>query len=531
MRLLAAIHRWLGALAAVLVLVIAGSGALLLFADDYYRWRLPELRGQATDPAISATAIATVAKAVGTGGGTIAMPTTTLPAFIRYLPDGGRALHAADDGHLIAEWTVWQSLPGFAFDAHAHLLAGEPGHWLVGVVGASLILMLLSGLWLWWPRRRQLALRQWLPRRSTSAALLRSHVAQGVLISLGIAFMGFSGIALVFDGAAQSSLNALFGKHGPDRPDPIRISTIGPSTPIDWAKTLNSTKAAFPEAALRMIRLPSAPGQPLQLRLRQPQELHPNGRTYLLLDPRNGRTLQRIDATRLGLGPQLYNSLYPLHAGKTGWTGHRLSLLVIAVVLSWVSFSGLWLFVRRQRRRIANAEKRRAIAPVPVAYRSFWYRGVPMPTDTTYAAIQQGLTDWQREAEESMRATGSGAVPGPSSGIPEHVRAFLDQKLSQAQSLYWVGEYFAQAQQMAKYPPGFESPHPAFLAYRGPGIAAQDHVQSHLFDFQCPQCGSSEQVVVLASEWGVSIQNGDARGTFSAKCSRCRRAFSGGFED
>ncbi|MEM7347318.1 MAG: hypothetical protein AAF485_24020 [Chloroflexota bacterium] len=84
---------------------------------------------------------------------------------------------------------------------------------------------------------------------------------------------------------------------------------------------------------------------------------------------------------------------------------------------------------------------------------------------------------------------------------------------------------------MDDYPPGFESSHITNLFYRGPGIAAGEHVQSHLFDFRCPACGETDQVTVLSSEWSVSIINGDARGIFKAICTACNKTFSGGFDD
>ncbi|MCB1590445.1 MAG: hypothetical protein KDI56_16150 [Xanthomonadales bacterium] len=145
--------------------------------------------------------------------------------------------------------------------------------------------------------------------------------------------------------------------------------------------------------------------------------------------------------------------------------------------------------------------------------------------------IKNALADWQQAAETAMRAGHSAAVPSPSSDLPGHIRAFLDEALAKASSLYWVRDVFAQALELAKYPPGFVAPHPAYLAYRGAGIAADKHVQSHLFNFACPVCGSTKDAVVLTSEWGVNLNNGDARGRFTARCARCDNPFSGGFED
>ena len=153
-----------------------------------------------------------------------------------------------------------------------------------------------------------------------------------------------------------------------------------------------------------------------------------------------------------------------------------------------------------------------------------------MPSDTNYEKIKQALTAWQAKAEKAIKAGQSPLVDYQSEMIPPHVQEHLQKKLPKAESAYGVGVYFDEAIQMAKYPPGFVSPHPAYLAYKGPGISAEDHVQNHLFRFQCPLC-RSKRVMVLSSEWGVNITNGDARGTFKAKCQRCRKTFSGGFED
>ena len=125
-----------------------------------------------------------------------------------------------------------------------------------------------------------------------------------------------------------------------------------------------------------------------------------------------------------------------------------------------------------------------------------------MPTNAEYSQIKQALQKWQNTAEDSLKAGNSPAVPHQSPIIPDHVREYLEAKLPKAESLYRIGVYFQEAIEMAKYPAGFESPHPAYLAYKGPGIPATEHVQNHLFDFKWPRCRSLKHVTVLSSEWG-----------------------------
>lgn len=350
MRALVLLHRWVGALLALALLAIAGSGALLLFADDYLRWRLPVLAEFSAAPAPTPQALANVIAQAQAIGGTVAFPKNALPAYVHYLPGGGQRLHHPLDGRLIAEWGPLETVPGALFELHAHLLAGETGHLMVGAIALLLMAMLLSGLLLWWRLRRGLPLRHWRPRSAHSRELLRSHSAQGVWLSLGLGFMAVSGASLVFHTQAAALFNGLLGAHGPLSPTPQTVPAAIPLAKADWQRVLARAGEHFPDAQLRMLTLPRSVDAPLVLRLKRAAELHPNGRSYLSIDPATGSVLQAIDATRTGLGPSVLNSLYPLHAGKTGWTGHRAVLLLIAMALCWISASGLWLFLRRQQR-------------------------------------------------------------------------------------------------------------------------------------------------------------------------------------
>ena len=364
MKALVLLHRWVGALLALALFAVAASGALLLFADDYLRWRLPVLAEFAVAPPPNPQALANVIAQAAELGGTVALPKDTLPAYIHYLPDGGQRLHHPADGRLIAEWGPLDTVPGALFELHANLLAGEAGHLLLGVIALLLVAMVLTGLVLWWRLRRGLPLRHWRPRSTQSRELLRSHSAQGVGLALGLGFMAVSGASLVFHAQTSALLTGLLGAQGPLGPQPRTLAAPIHLAAVDWGSVLDHARQHFPDARLRMLTLPRDTDAPVVLRLKRAAELHPNGRSYLSIDPTSGAVLDHIDATQTGLGPAVLNSLYPLHAGKTGWAGHRVVLLLLALALCWISLSGLWLFLRRQRhrpeRKLAPAQARTA---------------------------------------------------------------------------------------------------------------------------------------------------------------------------
>jgi uncharacterized iron-regulated membrane protein len=120
---------------------------------------------------------------------------------------------------------------------------------------------------------------------------------------------------------------------------------------------METAAASFPAGTVRFVSPPRRAGEPVVIRLRNEGELHPNGRSYLVVHPRTAEALERIDATRRGAGPAVFDALYPLHAGKTGWPGYRLLLSVVSLSLLFICLSGLRLMLGRRRLRAGDSRR------------------------------------------------------------------------------------------------------------------------------------------------------------------------------
>lgn len=344
--MLSSLHRWLGVSLAILALVAAFTGVLLLWSDEYYQWRYPALAQAHPQSSVHAVAIEQTLAAARVPVKTLVMPTEGKPAFHLYLADGSQALHAPGDGALIAQWDALDTLPSFLFEAHVRLFAGEVGHTITGIAGLLLLLMLVTGLLVWGPRRRVFRLRRAWPRKASAPMLLNAHAAQGVLASAVLAMLFLTGSAIVFHEPVERLVGLLSASEAVTRPTVLAVT--GASGNVNWRSVLATAKSEFTTAQLRMVSLPDGPGLPVVLRFKMPSELHPNGRSYLVLHPDNGRVLERIDATKTGMGPAAYNLLYPLHAGKTGWPGYRLLLALAGLVLMFQVTTASWVFIRRK---------------------------------------------------------------------------------------------------------------------------------------------------------------------------------------
>ncbi len=350
------LHRWLGVVIAAWLAVATLSGLALLWADEYVDWRYPQLPETVPEPSPDGAVIALITDAAGGQLTALGMPRPGRPAYHAYLADGGERLYHPETGVAVAEWGWTDSLPAFLFELHSYLLAGDPGHTLVGILGCLALVSLLTGSWLWLRRRAVFRLRYFWPRTGESRYLLRGHAAQGATLGLAFAGLVLTGVAMVFPDPFRSSLNVLLGAQPPFAPGAATVEAG--STAVDWPRVLGAAAAAFPAGTVRFVSPPRRAGDPVVVRLRNEGELHPNGRSYAVVHPGTGEVMESIDASRRGAGPAVFDAFYPLHAGKTGWPGYRLLLTLLSLSLLYVAGSGMLLFLRG--RRVRRTPRRRS---------------------------------------------------------------------------------------------------------------------------------------------------------------------------
>ena len=93
----------------------------------------------------------------------------------------------------------------WAHDFHDSLVLRESsGREIVGCVGIAMLISSLSGIYLWWPRRR--LRRKDFGFRRGSVVSRNLHFTFGIYASLVLAMLSFTGIFLAFpDAAARRS--------------------------------------------------------------------------------------------------------------------------------------------------------------------------------------------------------------------------------------------------------------------------------------------------------------------------------------
>jgi uncharacterized iron-regulated membrane protein len=323
-------HRWLGALIGLGLAVLGLSGTLLL-------WK-PFWVGVAQEPraanAAEMLAIAEAAEALGARH--VTLPSADFGVAQVGLGDGAGA-YLSHDGRLLARWeSVWERPETLLFDLHHHLLMGREGEIISGWLGLAAVAFVVSGLILWWPVRGSFAWRA-LPARLSRPAIIRHHRDLGVVLALPLLLAATTGALMVLKPLSEAALGWLSSPAAVAawEAKPGRVEGDGAGGP-DWPRVLSAAAARFPAATTRLLVWPRTVADPVQIRLRQPSEWHPNGRTTLWMAG-TGQVLMARDAQAAPRALRAAYALYPLHSARMAESALALPLRIV------LSLAGLGL--------------------------------------------------------------------------------------------------------------------------------------------------------------------------------------------
>jgi len=348
------LHRWLGLGLGLLFALIGLSGSLLALQPEILRLQHPDWPAVVASNEALAAALDRIAHSAAADEITaIDLPTERLPVWQAYTAQDRRHYFDAQSGEWLLtrdvrnDWLLWLR------DLHTHLLAGEIGEQALGIAGLCLLLLLASGLYLWWPRWHLLRSSLRWHLKPTVVRWLSWHRSSGAMVFAGLLTLGLTGVAMIYGSPVRTSLRWMAGE-GAEVTAPASLPSR--HAPIQWQAILHAAQLAMPEAELRRVAFPHADNAWVVIRTRQPAEWHPNGRSVIWIDPYEARVAKTHDATMQGWGSRLDEGLYPVHGGFVGgviWLGSVLAL-GIAPAFLLVTGAMLW-WTKRQHRQIRNA--------------------------------------------------------------------------------------------------------------------------------------------------------------------------------
>lgn len=345
-------HRWAGGVIGLLLALLGLSGAVLVFKHQWIM--LPGARDAALQdvPTLSRQVEAAMAHAEPTRSILFPYPDFGLARLTR---EGDAAAYADQSGRIVSEWTsVWERPELWLFDFHHYLLLDDLGKNVAGIAGLAGLLFIVTGVILWWRTRKTFRLRLW-PRRMSRPAIVTHHRDLGVVFTPLLFVTMLTGTMMVFQPIAGALLAP--GKPAASLSAPFKAPQIeggALSAKPDWQGMLEAARGRFPDAEVRLVSLPREPGGLIQMRLRQPSEWLPNGRTLVWFDPADGRMVGSRDETAMPTATRNNNKVYPIHAAKIGGLAFKLLVCATGLALAMLGSFAVWTFWFRRSRPAAT---------------------------------------------------------------------------------------------------------------------------------------------------------------------------------
>ena len=366
------LHRWLGLGLLVAWLVIGLSGSVLVL----YREALNGLHGAPTQPHSPLQPLTPVNPDAVLHSLQVHHPAFADswriewplqpgdPVVARYMrpPEAGdrafapRMVWLDPAGQGIWHEASWGQEPfSWLYDLHYSLLGDRPGRHAVGVLGLLMLVSLVSGLVLWWPRaghwRQAWSIK---PGAAIERRVYDWHKLVGASSAVVLVLLSVTGVLLTWHTAMEPWLNRVSPLFTPPAP----VVSGPPDLPLQQA--VRVAQAQFPSATVRWLETAPRDGGVVRVQMWQagePSRRFP--RTMVWLDAHTGEVLALRDGLAQGAADTAMAWLHPLHNGEVaGWPG-RILVLLCGLAPVGLGITGVWRW-RHKRHASRHLARRRA---------------------------------------------------------------------------------------------------------------------------------------------------------------------------
>lgn len=348
-------HRWVGLVLAVLVLLQAGTGLLLVNKAALEPLLHPEVRVEAGARApLDAVVAALHAAHPQLRLDRIYTPERADRALTARMLDERRAMTIVlvdpASARVLSSGPLSSYPLQLAERLHVTLLQGAAGQVVLLVEGLCLLFMAISGLIVWWPRLKRFGQALTIHTHAGSRRLLRDlHLVPGALAAAFIALSAFTGAGVI----AEPILKALVGRFAPVSPD-LALPKLPPLADGQRLKPAQSAMdqlaARFPDGRLRQIRFVGPDQRLVGVVMESRSALNPRAFHLAAVDRADGRLIVWEDGDRQLRGDAILAWLLPIHTGDVlGWARAGVMSLA-AAILGLLTVTGVWMWAAKPRR-------------------------------------------------------------------------------------------------------------------------------------------------------------------------------------
>lgn len=372
------IHRYLGLLVGIILIIVGLTGSLLVFEHEIDDWAIQQQFGRvvAQKQVLSPTTLidnVKTAYAVGVrkaSASAEASPLENRPNWqigqLQMLTDRDIytvRLNRPDDtqwevfvnpytGKILGDRQRETALFSLMLHLHYELLAGNVGLIIVGIAALFLCILTITGTILWsgWHKL-------WLGFKiNWKAHPIRVnydlHKVTGIIAATFLGAIAFTGFCWNFYDYSEP---AIYAATFTPKPAEVKSIVIPGQPTLGLADILTRSNAALPGATNTFINFPKKPEDVFQIHKKVPGDSG-DFNSYVKLDRYSGKILQVQDSRTAKLGDRILNAFTPIHYGTFGGLPTRILYVFVGFAPVMLFITGAKMFGLRIWGRIKQKE-------------------------------------------------------------------------------------------------------------------------------------------------------------------------------
>lgn len=340
-------HLFLGLTSGLIIVVIGLTGAALAFNNDYGRWTHRDYFGvKATSTPIGYDAVVAKIESEYAPSRVESINLLWNDEYVYYfMNDRGPLIASTIDGRILdprAGESFTSKLVINATQWHTKLNAGDTGKLIRNIATLEVLLLIPTGLYLWWPAKR-------FGIKSGSSGFRKLwdlHNTIGALIVLPILFLAVTGSLIALH------LPEKFEQASANQPNTPSLHSVQPTdaaqriaAPLDAA--LKASEGHFPELRVYQILPAETPSGPIAVKKSPAGWSTRNQTSTVFVDQYTGTVLHVKPVREFTSNYKLYDLGRRLHGGQ--WFGFfgKAIFGVSSLLFSMLAMTGLALGIRK----------------------------------------------------------------------------------------------------------------------------------------------------------------------------------------
>jgi len=241
---------------------------------------------------------------------------------------------------------------------HMRMLFGEKiGHYVVGYSVLSFVLVLLSGFFLWFPKK-------WTAKSIKNNFTIKwsakwkrlnydLHQIFGLYAFLVLLLTSLTGLVWAFDWMQDSVRFVANGGKSIEKSTPLVSDTLQATAVSGLDKAFTATAASYPDAYAYLVLLPAKATSTINT-LVYKKDWNRFDRQLIVYDRYSGKMLSNTSFQNLNSGDKTYQLNFDLHTGAyMGLFGKILSFLA-ALACSTLPVTGFYIWWSKKRKQVAR---------------------------------------------------------------------------------------------------------------------------------------------------------------------------------